>query len=202
MTVELVIRNFETSDAPEVTRLLHRAYEQLGAAGMNFTAVDQSEEKTLARAAGGRCWVGLVDGAIVGTITMSFPPEQALQAVSGEAAKPGQAWLNQLAVDPSMQGQGVARQLWRLGLDWAKTVAAVRVGLDTAEPAGHLIELYTRWGFAHTEWVQWPGKTYRSAIMVLPLPLLRFPAPARMSQDHPGNQRRSGAVGMNGSARG
>lgn len=43
---------------------------------------------------------------------------------------------------------------------------ATSIGLDTAQPATHLVDLYRSWGFATVDTVQWPGKTYPSVIMV------------------------------------
>lgn len=86
-----------------------------------------------------------------------------------EAGVAGRAWLNQLAVDPSMQRSGVASQLWRLGRDWARSAGATSIGVDTAEPAENLVALYTRWGFQHRGTVHWTGKTYDSVVMVTEL---------------------------------
>jgi hypothetical protein len=51
----LIVRRFEPADAEALTRLLHRSYAELGAAGLNFTAVDQDPANTLSRAPAG-CW--------------------------------------------------------------------------------------------------------------------------------------------------
>jgi hypothetical protein len=40
------------------------------------------------------------------------------------------------------------------------------VGVDTAVPAGHLIDLYARWGFEPAGTVHWTGKTYDSMVML------------------------------------
>lgn len=52
----LVTRPYDDADAEELTGLLHRAYAELGAQGLNFTAVDQDVEVTRERAAGGGSW--------------------------------------------------------------------------------------------------------------------------------------------------
>ncbi|WP_052850181.1 GNAT family N-acetyltransferase [Streptomyces avicenniae] len=165
----LVAREFRASDAAPLTAMLHRAYAELGRAGLNFTAVDQDEATTLARAGAGRSWVCVDGGAVVAALTLSLPPGPALRALSHEATLPGRAWLNQLAVDPSRRGQGLASLLWRTGREWARTAGATHVGLDTAAPARHLVARYERWGFRGRETIRWPGKTYASTVMVLPL---------------------------------
>ncbi|MFB7030754.1 MULTISPECIES: GNAT family N-acetyltransferase [unclassified Streptomyces] len=162
------IRPFAPADAVEVTELLHHAYGELAALGLNFTAVDQDPATTARRAAAGASWVLLRQGRITATSTISLPPEIGLQELTAEARTPGRAWLNQLAVDPGHRGQGLARLLREEGFRWARRSGATSVGLDTAQPAGHLVQLYTGWGFVHRAVIQWPGKTYRSVVMTRP----------------------------------
>lgn len=162
------LREFRESDAAEVTALLHLAYGELAAAGLNFTAATQSVATTISRASRGRAWVLEDSGRIVGTMTMSLPPSTQLRGLSPEAAVAGRAWLNQLAVHPELRGSGLARRMRDAGLDWARSAGALAVGVDTAEPAEQLVQTYARWGFAPRETIQWPGKTYRSVVMVRP----------------------------------
>ena len=169
MVAEVRIREFEDDDAEPLTALLHRAYAELGARGLNFTAVDQSVRTTLFRASGGRCLVALDGGEPVATITISLPPGRTLATLTPEAALPHRAWLNQLAVDPDRRGTGLATRLWHLGRDWAREQGADTIGVDTAEPAAHLADLYLRWGFTPAGSIQWPGKTYRSTVLLSPL---------------------------------
>ncbi len=169
MDESLQIRTFVPDDAPALTALLHAAYAELGARGLNYTAVDQDESTTLARAGGGRCWVAEHDGALVATLTLSLPPSEGLRALTPEAAVPARAWLNQVAVAPGRRSQGLARQLWDRGRAWATAQRVTSVGVDTAVPAAHLVELYARWGFVHAGTIHWPGKTYDSAVMTLDL---------------------------------
>ena len=162
---EFEIRPFEPDDAAEVTGLVHRAYAELGAQGLNFTAVDQDVATTLRRASAGASWVLLSGGRIVATGTLSLPPENALWELTPQARLTGRAWLNQLAVDPGHRGRGLARLLRDECFAWAGRAGATSIGLDTAQPADHLVRLYTGWGFEHRDVIQWPGKTYRSVVM-------------------------------------
>ncbi len=159
------VRPFHPRDAAPLTTLLHEAYGQLAAMGLNFTAVDQDEATTVSRARAGHCLVAEIEGRIVGTGTFSMPPYAPLIAQWAPAAEPGTVWLNQLAVDPSRQGLGVARSIFDVGLAWSRVHGAKVIGLDTAEPATHLVELYRRWGFEARGTIQWEGKTYRSVVM-------------------------------------
>lgn len=163
------MRAFVAADAVDVTGLLHRAYAELGARGLNFTAVDQDVATTLRRARAGASWVAHDRDGLVATMTVSFPPEAALVALTPEAAVARRAWLNQLAVDPARRGRGYAAVLRDIGFAWAREAGATSIGLDTAEPAEHLLALYERWGFVARDTVHWPGKTYRSVVLTRPL---------------------------------
>ncbi len=46
---------------------------------------------------------------------------------------------------------------------------ASSIGVDTAHPATHLVQLYRSWGFAEVDSIHWPGKTYDSVVMLRPL---------------------------------
>lgn len=162
---EVVVRCFAETDAPALTEVLHAAYAELAEMGLNFTAVDQAVSTTLARAGAGACWVAERGDELLGTVTMSYPPSVPVMRMSPTAARPGTVWLNQLAVTPQARGLGLAGTLVRTGLAWAREQGAIVVGLDTAIPATHLIELYTRWGFAERDTIHWEGKTYDSVVM-------------------------------------
>lgn len=166
MNSTLSTRLFELSDAGPLTELLHAAYAELGAMGLNFTAVDQSVETTVMRARAGRCWIVEDEECLVGTLTMSLPPLPDLRILTSEAAVPQRAWLNQVAVSPATRGRGIAAHLWDQGRKWAYARGATSVGVDTALPASHLIRLYNSWGFTHTDTIHHAGKVYDSAVMV------------------------------------
>lgn len=160
------IRPFAPADVPALTQLVHRAYAELGARGLNFTAVDQNEATTLYRASAGASWVLTDGGRLVGTVSVASPASEMLRGMTDHASIEGRAWLNQLAVDPDYRGQGLARRLRDVAYEWSVSKGATSVGVDTAEPADHLIALYSGWGFEPVDYVQWPGKTYRSVVMV------------------------------------
>lgn len=166
---DVSVRLFRPEDAEPLTALLHEAYAELGAMGLNFTAVDQDVDTTLRRAGAGACWVAERAGSLLGTITMSCPPYEPLRQAWAPARLPGIAWLNQMAVPLQARGSGMASILFRTGLEWAMEQGATTVGLDTAAPAAHLISLYERWGFTTQDTIHWPGKTYNSLVMIRPL---------------------------------
>ncbi|KQV26437.1 GNAT family N-acetyltransferase [Yonghaparkia sp. Root332] len=165
----LQLRPVEVGDIPRLTRLLHAAYAELGAAGLNFTAVDQSYEVTARRINSGSTWVAEAGGRLAATVTLAIPPSSPLRALSLTAAAPRTAWLNQLAVHPDHRGAGWGRALFERCVREARARGAERLGLDTAEPAEHLRAMCNRWGFEGRESIHWEGKTYDSRVMSLDL---------------------------------
>lgn len=163
------VRLATTADVPQLTELLHIAYAELGARGLNFTAVDQIDEVTAARMQPLSTWVLSAGGELLATATLTFPPTPEIRVLSSEASIPATAWLNQLAVAPARRGDGLARILFDHACNWARANGARRLGLDTAAPARHLRDLYERWGFQAVETIQWPGKSYESVVMSRPL---------------------------------
>lgn len=159
-------RLFRPEDAPALTVMLHSAYAELAAAGLNYTAADQDVATTLGRATGGRCWLVEDAGVPVATLTVSLPPGRGIRALTSVARREGAAWLNQVAVAPTHRGRGLTSSLWWQALNWAMQQGVQAIGVDTAESAAHLIDMYTRWGFIPMDTVHWAGKNYRSAVLL------------------------------------
>lgn len=168
--VPLHLRPYVPSDAEALTELLHRSYAGLAERGLNFTAATQDVELTRWRAAAGPTFVLADGGAPVGTLTLSLPPARYLQGLTPEAAAPGRGWLNQMAVDPAHRGRGLARRLRDAALAHAAAHGVTAIGVDTAEPAVDLLDLYRRWGFAERDVIRWPDKTYDSVVLVREIP--------------------------------
>ncbi|MFM7134656.1 MAG: GNAT family N-acetyltransferase [Planctomycetota bacterium] len=146
----------------ELTGLLHRAYAPLGAMGLNYTAVDQAPEVTAQRIAGGQCFVAELSGRLVGTVVVQ--PTRA-HSECEHYTRAGVAGVHQFAVEPDAQGHGVGRALLEACETWARARRHREIAIDTAEQAQHLVDLYTRFGFARVGHVQWTGKTYRSVVL-------------------------------------
>jgi len=160
----ITIRTLAPTDSiEELTELLHRSYAPLGAMGLNYTAVDQTESVTLSRIGEGTCFLAVdVAGRICGTVL--FHP--ALKETGASwLEQPGVAHFGQLAVQPTRQRQGLGARLIETVETDARSLDAIEIALDTAEPAAHLIALYSRLGYRFIEYAQWRGKTYRSVIM-------------------------------------
>lgn len=159
----LIIRKFSADDSlSRLTELLHNAYADLGARGMNFTAVDQTDEVTAARIATGECFVAVKNTILVGTITVYLPEA----AADHEYFRlPHVAKAGQLAVLPQQQRAGIGSRLLQTAEDWARANQFRELALDTAIPAHELLALYTRRGYVIVGNAQWPGKTYASVVM-------------------------------------
>lgn len=171
-----ILRKADRDEVVEMTRLVHLAHAELAGRGLNFSGVDQSVATTRRRSFQGSTWVLELRGELIGMATLSMPPSSVLRELSEVANVRRAAWLNQLAVHPDHRGGGHARRLFETIRSEATRRNAVFLGLDTARPAEDLHELYLRWGFADREVIQWPGKTYDSLVMTLPLrPMPQLP---------------------------
>lgn len=151
-----------TDSAAELTELLHLAYARLAAMGLRFWATHQSAEVTEKRIASGECFVAVADGVICGTIL--FRPAAAT-AGSPWYDRPDIASFGQFAVEPGLQSQGLGRRLIAHVEDRAAASGARELALDTAVPATHLVEWYTRLGYRFIEYAQWQHTNYRSVLL-------------------------------------
>ncbi|MCR9071196.1 MAG: GNAT family N-acetyltransferase [Alphaproteobacteria bacterium] len=160
----VVIRRRTDGDSYErMTEILHAAYARLAAMNLRYKAVDQPASVTQERAESGECFVAEIDGRLVGTVTL-YPA--GLPAVACDWYRRGDvAILSQFAVDPSLQARGIGRRMIAALEDRARAVGASEIALDTAEPATHLVDWYTRLGFRFIEYVQWGHTNYRTVIL-------------------------------------
>lgn len=177
----ITIRPLHPTDSLEaLTALLHRAYAPLGALGLNYTAVDQTVEVTRRRCAVGVCFVAADGERIVGTVTVAGPADLSGQAWAEQTPwfrRRDTAHLHQLAVEPARQGGGLGRRLLAQCVDWSRARGLRYLALDTAVPAAHLRRAYAKFGYIEADEIQWPGKHYRSTVMVLPIDGAPWPAP-------------------------
>lgn len=164
---EISIRPWRSTDsAAELTELLHRAYARLAGMGLRFWATHQSAEVTEKRISEGECFVALADGVICGTILFR---DAARTKGSPWYDRPEVASLGQFAVDPRLQNNGLGRRLIAHVEARAATSGARELALDTAEPALHLVEWYTRLGYRFIEHAQWQHTNYLSVLLSKPV---------------------------------
>jgi len=156
-----------TDSLEDLTQLLHRAYRPLAEMGLRYVATYQDADRTARRIAGRECYVSIGAGRIVATVTFRTASQ-----TSGCPwyDRPNVSSFGQFAVDPAYQGRGIGSRLLDLCERRAVETGADELALDTAEPAGHLIELYQRRGFRAVDCAQWPDTNYRSVIMSKRLP--------------------------------
>ena len=130
--------------------------------GLKFVATWQDEAITAKRIARGECFVAELDGKILGTVL--FLPASVTKG-SPFYDRPQVASFQQFAVEPAFQRTGVGRALLDFVEERARETGATHLALDTAEPAVHLIEYYSRHGYRVIETVQWDVTNYRSVVM-------------------------------------
>jgi predicted N-acetyltransferase YhbS len=159
----VAIRLLQNSDSlAALTELLHRAYAPLGEMGMNFKAIVQSVAETENRAKRGVCFVAVAGEELIGTISL-WPPHN--DPGSEWYHRPEVASANQFAVEPQWQKQGIGGRLLARGEQWAREAGYSELAVDTALPATHLIDYYTRHGFRQVEFVTWPLRNFSSVIL-------------------------------------
>ena len=162
-----VIRPWQaTDDVTALTDLLHRAYGQLAQAGFRYLATHQDEATTRQRLAAGHPLVAVLDGEVVGTVTL-YPPQP--DSPCELYRQSGVFSFGQFGVRPDLQRGGIGRRMVERLEAAARELGAARLALDTAEGATHLVEWYQRLGFHFVQYVQWDVTNYRSVVMSKPL---------------------------------
>jgi GNAT superfamily N-acetyltransferase len=158
----ILIRPLREDDSvEELTELLHRAYKVLADMGLKFLATHQTVDITRTRISKGTCYVAELDGRIVGTICYRTPSQT---KGTPHYDRPDVAYIGQMAVEPALQGQGIATKLMRHVEELARADGALELAFDTSEQATHLIEWYERLGYRAVGHVQWDVTNYRSVI--------------------------------------
>jgi GNAT superfamily N-acetyltransferase len=160
---KLQIRLWQEDDSvSELTELLHRAYKQLADMGLRFLATHQDDSITLDRITHGKCYLGLIDDAIISTVTL-YPTNETHGTPWYD--KEYVAHFGQFGVEPHLQRNGIGDMMMDHVESIAKEDGVNELALDTSEKAGHLIRYYTRRGYRFVEYTQWPEVNYRSVIM-------------------------------------
>ncbi len=149
-------------DIEALTLLIRRAYKQLADLGLRYVATWQGADITLKRTKTGECWVGELEGRIVATIILSYPPPH---PESEWYKKPGVALVQQFAVEPELQRTGIGSALIDLMESRAAELGVSELALDTSEKATHLIEYYKKRGYRFVEFADWDVTNYRSVVL-------------------------------------
>jgi predicted N-acetyltransferase YhbS len=160
----LVVREVgPEEDLERLTELIRSAYAPHAANGLRYWATHQSVEDTAKRLAQGIGLVGVENGEVVATITLSTPDPESKVALLREPS----TWsFGQFAVDPKHKGKGFGRSIHDSALQHAIRAGFQVMALHTAQPATALIEMYSSWGYAQVGTCDWrPHTNYLSVLM-------------------------------------
>ena len=157
------IRRLRSADSLEaVTQLLHRSFGELALRGMACQCATQSVAQTRERIARGECFIAVIGGDVIGTVTLEPADRRSAIATYRDGAT---ASVHQLAVDPARQGEGVGRALIAHACAWARARRYDRLALDTPVGATRQVAWYMARGFDVAETVHVPGRRYGSLVL-------------------------------------
>jgi len=168
MAVNISIRPLsKNDDMGSLTNLIHAAYRALAKKNLKFWATHQTVEDTLKRFSAGHGLLAEVQGVIVGTMIVR-PPQPGSEV---DFYRDPNTWtLNQFAVQPEMQGNGIGRKLHECAIEYAASNHGSTIALDTAVSAIDLIKMYERWGYKIVGECDWrPLTNYLSVILAKPI---------------------------------
>lgn len=158
-----VIRRIRSDDSiGDLTALLHRAYARWAAKGFRYLASRQDAEMTRRRISKGECYVAVLGGRLVGTVTLK---DRAHMGGCPWYERPGVVLFGQFAVDPEHQGKGIGSALLRTIERRAAEKGMAELALDTAEGVGDLIRMYEARGYRFVGYIQWEVTNYRSVVL-------------------------------------
>jgi GNAT superfamily N-acetyltransferase len=161
-TKNIIIRRFsETDSISELTGLLHRAYKRLADMGLYFVATYISDEDAKHLIEEGECFVAELDGKLIGTILLYAKGKHNPPLYLRDDVRV----FGKFAVEPDCQKYGIGNMLMKYIEDYVKSKGAKILALDTAEQAQHLIDYYSKRGYAFYGYHKWSVVNYRSVIM-------------------------------------
>ncbi|WP_420998331.1 GNAT family N-acetyltransferase [Cupriavidus sp. 30B13] len=158
------IRELTQDDSlEELTSLINRAYAPVAAMGYRLAGTYQDVEQTRRRVSRGTCFIAVLDGVIVGTMSIcpGFPNE-----TCAYLARPNLAYRYQFAVAEELQGLGIGFMLRKQIEFFARDHGFTELGTDTAEGHTERLDSMTREGYVKVDRIQWPGEDFFSIVMV------------------------------------
>lgn len=159
----IIYRYFTSSDSlEELTALVNEAFAVHKEKGLNYVGATQDTGTTMKRIRKSYCIIGLLDGKIVGTLTIK-PPWRTKGSPWFNRRDVGKT--NQFAVDPNLQAKGIGSQLMKTGEYLAVVTGAKELACDTSEHAKEVIDYHLKRGFRFIEYVSWKTTNYRSVVM-------------------------------------
>ncbi|MGA3035938.1 MAG: GNAT family N-acetyltransferase [Vulcanimicrobiaceae bacterium] len=148
----------------DVTALLHDAYAQHLANGLDFSAATQDKETTRNRLTSATALIGFLEDAVVAT-GLIYERLRARPDLPSWFSEESVSVAAQLAVLPRLQRLGIGSELLgaleRQAKDWGK----LHLALDTAEPALALISFYKKRGYVTIDHFQYSDVPFRHVIL-------------------------------------
>ena len=166
--IDFAIRRLRSCDSLDaLTRILHRAFEDLARRGIECQCAHQSVDRTNDRVARGECFIAVSGSRMIGTITLEHPDRSSTIEAYRD---PATASVHQFAVDPASQGAGVGGALIACASAWARARRYERLALDTPQGASREVAWYFGRGFDLAQTVHVPGRRYASVVLTKALP--------------------------------
>ncbi len=155
----------EHDNVEQLTELCHRAYAEHAAQGRRFFGSYQSVEDTRRRVLDGECWVAVVDGEFVGTVTVSGPGgfPTGTRRHRRPAVSRNWRWT------PRGAAPGWATLCWSTPNGVWRNGAATRSS-STSSAADELLAWYGRRGYAVVGRWTWSVTNYDSTVLRKKLP--------------------------------
>lgn len=163
--IPVLVRMLRSSDSmEELTSLLHRAYAEQVAMGLQPLAGRQTVDVTRARSATGENFIATLgeNGPLVGTILFQ---EKESAAFPEWFLRSEVAHFSLFGVDPLHQGRGIGGMLLAAVEQRAKELGKAEIALSMAEPDTKLSGYYAHRAYRFIQHWQWPYTNYRSIIL-------------------------------------
>lgn len=152
----------------DITELLHLGYSERAEEGLNYSATNQSVEKTIARVGDGVCLVALLDGKLIGTESYNLIKKKNLKWKRWYQDKE-YYYLHSLTVHPDYKRRGIGLKIRNYIRDEAIKKGVGSLISDTSEDAKWLIDWYDRLGHKKVGYVSHSGTNYYSVVMRTPI---------------------------------
>lgn len=152
----------------DITTLLHLGYAERAEEGLQYSATDQSVQKTIERVDNGICLVALLNGELVATESYKLVEKKNLKRKRWFYDN-NYYYLHSLSVHPNFKKKGIGLKIRNVIRDEAIKNNISSLISDTSEHAGWLIDWYSRLGHKKVGYVSHFGTNYYSVIMRTPI---------------------------------
>jgi ribosomal protein S18 acetylase RimI-like enzyme len=137
-----LIRDFQTTDTPQVNALALSAFEQFKDAYQDWPGFQSKIANMAALAESGEIIVAELDGKIAGAVAYVGPG-----APKAQFFRPEWPIMRMLVVAPEFRGRGIGRALAQECMGRARRDGATAFALHTSELMAVALPMYQRMGF-------------------------------------------------------